>query len=275
MANINNYLSQIMSARYGKDVRQAIHDSIKEIDREVGSIDPNASGNGFQDTEARRLISDEAARAELAEQALSDRIDEKAPTVHEHTVSDITDFPTIPPAYDDGEIRGLISAKQDTISDLSTIRSGAASGASSVQKPTASIPANYVPTANGRGGYSWQAQQGASSEESGPSYDDSELRDLIDGKAPLQHTHDQLDITGLSTALSQKAPSSHTHSKSDIIDFPEAYDDSEIRNLINEKAPASHTHSSADITDWSTAVPKRGVDYWTADDIAAIKSYVE
>lgn len=35
MANIDNFLSHMMSAVYGKDVRQSIHDTIKEINNEV------------------------------------------------------------------------------------------------------------------------------------------------------------------------------------------------------------------------------------------------
>lgn len=35
MANITTYLKNILSAVYGKDVRQSIHDGIEEINNEV------------------------------------------------------------------------------------------------------------------------------------------------------------------------------------------------------------------------------------------------
>ena len=42
--------------------------------------------------------------------------------------------------YDDAEVRGLISQKQDVIPDLATIRSGAEKGATAYQKPSGGIP---------------------------------------------------------------------------------------------------------------------------------------
>lgn len=44
--------------------------------------------------------------------------------------------------YDDTEVRGLISQKQDVIPDLSTIRSGAEKGSTAYQKPVEGIPVN-------------------------------------------------------------------------------------------------------------------------------------
>ena len=32
MSNIDKYLEDIQNAKYGKDVRQSIHDAIKEVD---------------------------------------------------------------------------------------------------------------------------------------------------------------------------------------------------------------------------------------------------
>jgi hypothetical protein len=44
MANIKDYLSQILKARYGKDVRQSIHDAIHQCyeDGKAGSVDLEA-----------------------------------------------------------------------------------------------------------------------------------------------------------------------------------------------------------------------------------------
>lgn len=37
MSNIQNYLTQILSAVYGKDVRQSIHDAIKQCYDDVSN----------------------------------------------------------------------------------------------------------------------------------------------------------------------------------------------------------------------------------------------
>lgn len=50
MAKIDTYLSKILSAIYGKDVRQAIHDSIAEINNEVKQIGQGGTANVELDT---------------------------------------------------------------------------------------------------------------------------------------------------------------------------------------------------------------------------------
>lgn len=42
------------------------------------------------------------------------------------------------------------------------------------------------------------------------------IKGLIDGKAPLSHSHAQSEISGLSSALSGKANATHTHNMSEI-----------------------------------------------------------
>lgn len=42
MANVSGFLQQLLNARYGKDVRQAIHDSIREINKQVEESDTSA-----------------------------------------------------------------------------------------------------------------------------------------------------------------------------------------------------------------------------------------
>ena len=42
MANVSGFLQQLLNARYGKDVRQAIHDSISEINKQVEESDTSA-----------------------------------------------------------------------------------------------------------------------------------------------------------------------------------------------------------------------------------------
>lgn len=79
MSNINKELEKILSARYGKDVRQAIHDSIKEIDAVADTAQDSATkmaamaGNHEASAKAymeSALASAESARAS-AEQAMS------------------------------------------------------------------------------------------------------------------------------------------------------------------------------------------------------------
>ena len=57
MANIQTFLQNILSARYGKDVRQSIHDAIEEVDR----VADTAHGSA---TEAAEIAVDSATEAE-------------------------------------------------------------------------------------------------------------------------------------------------------------------------------------------------------------------
>ena len=43
MADIQSYLDEISNARYGKDVRKAIHDGVKAINEEVGECSENVT----------------------------------------------------------------------------------------------------------------------------------------------------------------------------------------------------------------------------------------
>lgn len=64
MANIDNYLRQILSAIYGKDVRQSIHDSISAINNEVLNYNDyvKTALDGARKSEANALAcKDEAA----------------------------------------------------------------------------------------------------------------------------------------------------------------------------------------------------------------------
>lgn len=65
MADIKKYLQDILSKRYGRDVRQSIHDGIKAV---------NESAEGSADTaeKAAQLAAAEAIKAEQAKQAAQD-----------------------------------------------------------------------------------------------------------------------------------------------------------------------------------------------------------
>lgn len=59
-----------------------------------------------------------------------------------YTPADEDDIPDVSGFVDDDEMTAALSGKQDTISDLDTIRSGAAAGATAYQKPSTGIPAS-------------------------------------------------------------------------------------------------------------------------------------
>ena len=63
MANIDNYLAQLLQAVYGKDVRQSIHDSINEINKEVVNY------NDFIDKARKEAVASAEAAAESATNA--------------------------------------------------------------------------------------------------------------------------------------------------------------------------------------------------------------
>lgn len=71
MSNISNYLKQILSARYGKDVRQSIHDAIQEIDNVADTAQNSASNMAKVATnkalEASTSATDSSASANRSE----------------------------------------------------------------------------------------------------------------------------------------------------------------------------------------------------------------
>ena len=90
----------------------------------------------------------------------------------------------------------------------------------------------------------------------GASYDDTEVRELINGKANVAHTHTLNDITDYA------APTYKTINGQSILGEGNitieggsggaSYDDTEVRELINGKANIEHTHTLSDITDYAT-----------------------
>ena len=71
MANIKEYLAQILSARYGKDVRQAIHDSIKDInDIATGAQDSATAAAGKAVEKANEALASSQNASGKAQEAL-------------------------------------------------------------------------------------------------------------------------------------------------------------------------------------------------------------
>lgn len=70
--------------------------------------------------------------------------------------------------------------------------------------------------------------------------------DAADGKyAPIEHTHEQADVTGLTNALAGKANTSHTHTTAQVTGLDTA---------LAGKANTSHTHEQGDIDGLGTAL---------------------
>ncbi len=71
MASIKEYLAQILSARYGKDVRQAIHDSIRDInDIATTAQDSATSSAGTAAAKASEALAASQSATEKAQEAL-------------------------------------------------------------------------------------------------------------------------------------------------------------------------------------------------------------
>ena len=69
-------------------------------------------------------------------------------------------------------------------------------------------------------------------------YDDTELRELINGKAATVHTHNMNDINGITNSLSGYSLVNHTHTMNDIQD---------LSDNLNNKSDIGHQHDVSDI----------------------------
>lgn len=159
------------------------------------------------------------------------------------------------------DVEAALEAKQDTISDLDAIRSGAAKGATALQeesdpvyladKPSLALKTE-IPDISGK--VDKEVGKGLSSNDytdddklkltSLKNYDDTQVRELIAGKANLQHQHTVADIT----------------------DFPELYYDATAFF-------ASETYPSDRYEELIEAVKAKRTVYATIDE-AGYVSYV-
>lgn len=64
MSNIQTYLQKILSARYGKDVRQSIHDAIEEVDKVADTAQGSATEAAESAAESARTASEYESNAE-------------------------------------------------------------------------------------------------------------------------------------------------------------------------------------------------------------------
>lgn len=76
MANVTKYLEQLLVARYGKDVRQALHDSIKEINEEVTDYGTTASQKAEEAAQSASDASQKASDASTAATTASQKATE-------------------------------------------------------------------------------------------------------------------------------------------------------------------------------------------------------
>lgn len=92
----------------------------------------------YSKTENDELLKSYALKEELFSKSYNDLTDK--PELFSGNYDDLINKPTIPEEYDDSKLRDLIDTKQENISDLEIIRTGAALGATALQ----SIPENYA-----------------------------------------------------------------------------------------------------------------------------------
>ncbi len=72
MSNIAEYLGKILAARYGKDVRQSIHDAIEEVDRVADTAQDSATASAKAAAESAQNAGASAAAAEGSATAASE-----------------------------------------------------------------------------------------------------------------------------------------------------------------------------------------------------------
>lgn len=120
MANIKEYLAQILSARYGKDVRQAIHDSIQQCyyDGSAGTID----------LEARQRLDDAEAEITKTKNELksTSEILEKNKVAYDDIVDNLTSTDAdVPLSANQGRVlKDELDDLKDEIPDVLPINKG-------------------------------------------------------------------------------------------------------------------------------------------------------
>lgn len=85
--------------------------------------------------------------------------------------------------------------------------------------------------------------------------DITNLQTTLDGKANAEHTHVIANVTGLQGALGGKANAFHTHPIADITNLQPTLNT--MQSSIDGKASASHTHTIADITGLQAALDSK------------------
>lgn len=78
MSNISQYLANILAARYGKDVRQSIHDAIKEVDRVADTAQDSATASAKVAAESEKKAAESAENASTSAGAAAESAENAA-----------------------------------------------------------------------------------------------------------------------------------------------------------------------------------------------------
>lgn len=78
MSNISQYLANILAARYGKDVRQSIHDAIKEVDRVADTAQGSATASAKAAAESEKNAAESAENASTSAGAAAESAENAA-----------------------------------------------------------------------------------------------------------------------------------------------------------------------------------------------------
>lgn len=101
----------------------------------------------YNDTELRQLLADiDTAKANAADVYTKNEIDDKLGDIQGALTFDSTPIAGSDNPVKSSGIYTALQGKQDTISDIANIRSGAAAGATAYQKPSAGIPKSDLST---------------------------------------------------------------------------------------------------------------------------------
>lgn len=169
----------------------------------------------------------------------------KAPTVHVHSISDVTNLQT------------SLNGKSDTghthtISNVTNLQTTLDGKASSVHlhaiSDVTNLQATLTSKANSVHGHSISdvtSLQTAldSKSDTGHGHTISNITNLqstLDGKAPVVHGHAISDITNLQTTLTGKSDVGHVHSIANVTN---------LQSTLDGKAALSHNHTLSNVTD--------------------------
>jgi hypothetical protein len=182
----------------------------------------------------------------------------KANTTHNHTASDITDFPT----------SMTPTAHNHTASDITDFPTSMTPTAHNhTRSEITDFPTSMPPTEHTHDDRYYTETEvdtklgGKADAEH--THTKSEITDFPTSMPPTEHTHDDryYTETEVDTKLDSKADTEHTHTKSEITDFPTTmvptahqHTKSEITDFPASMPPTEHTHTKSEITDFPTSM---------------------
>jgi len=184
---------------------------------------------------------------------IQEQIDSKAPSIHEHSISDVEGLSSAlegkaftSHTHPISDVTNLSITISDIEEELSSLDSALSGKADTTHSHSISDVSGLSLALDGK----------ADSIHSHAIADVALLADALDGKANTSHTHDISEINNLSDSLSSKADDSHQHPLSDITDVTVSASEinllsnatSNIQDQINGKASSSHSHAISDIS---------------------------